>query len=212
METSLDKLRAAGAVCIDVDLGALAKAALAVAQVLRPEGFHVDFAEFLARENPDMSMNDAIAGIASKDVRAQYEDARDHPPSRENVEKAQEAMEEVGAQYRDAFRRYNVVAIAYPPTPFPAPLLPTDGDALPSPFEINGRQYPGTAITRNSFTGPAFRRPLLRKAAVAADMVRLPPVTHLRHRLCIATRLLALSWWRDDSPDCECPRLSNLPI
>jgi len=159
METSLDKLRAAGAVCIDVDLGALAKAALAVAQVLRPEGFHVDLVEFLARENPGMSMKDAIAGIASKDVRAQYEDARDHPASRENVEKARETMEEVGAQYRDAFRRYNVVAIAYPPTPFPAPLLPTDGDALPSPFEINGRQYPGTAITRNSFTGPAFRAP-----------------------------------------------------
>jgi hypothetical protein len=31
-----------------------------------------------------------------------------------------------------------------------------------------------------------IRRPLPRKAAVAADMVRLPPVTHVRHRVCIA--------------------------
>jgi Asp-tRNA(Asn)/Glu-tRNA(Gln) amidotransferase A subunit family amidase len=43
--------------------------------------------------------------------------------------------------------------------PFPAPLLPTDGDALPPTFEVGGRQYPDTAILRNALPGPAFRAP-----------------------------------------------------
>jgi mandelamide amidase len=37
--------------------------------------------------------------------------------------------------------------------------LPTDGDALPSLFEVNGRNYPYTAIARNALPGPAFRAP-----------------------------------------------------
>ena len=57
------------------------------------------------------------------------------------------------------FQQQNIVAIAYPTMPIPAPLLPTDGDALPAPFEINGRQYPDTVILRNSLPGPAFRAP-----------------------------------------------------
>jgi hypothetical protein len=43
--------------------------------------------------------------------------------------------------------------------PLPAPPLPTDVDALPSTFEVNGRNYPDTAILRNALPGPAFRAP-----------------------------------------------------
>src|SRR5215510_9742475 len=43
----------------------------------------------------------------------------------------------------------------------PAPLLPTEGDALPPTFEVGGRQYPDTAILRNALPGPAFRAPAL---------------------------------------------------
>jgi Asp-tRNA(Asn)/Glu-tRNA(Gln) amidotransferase A subunit family amidase len=159
MEASLDKLRGAGAVFVDVDFGDLANAALIVSAVLRPEGFRVDLAEFLAHEYAGISMKGAIAGIASKAVRAQYEDARDHPPSREDVEKARASMDALGTQYQDAFRQQNIVAIAYPTVPIPAPLLPTEGDELPSTFEINGRQYPDTVSIRNSRIGPAYRAP-----------------------------------------------------
>jgi indoleacetamide hydrolase len=159
METSLDKLRGAGAVFVDVDFADLAKAALIVSAVLRPEGFRVDLAEFLAHEYPGMSMKDAIAGIASKDVRAQYEDAHDHPPPRENVEKAQAAMGALGTQYREAFRQQNIVAIAHPTESIPAPLLPTEGDALPATFEIHGRRYPNTVVPRNTLVGPVYRAP-----------------------------------------------------
>ena len=64
METSLDKLRGAGAVFVDFDFGDLANAALIVSAVLRQEGFRVDLAEFLAHEYPGMSMKDA--GLQAK--------------------------------------------------------------------------------------------------------------------------------------------------
>jgi mandelamide amidase len=70
-------------------------------------------------------------------------------------------MDDLGTQYSDAFRQQNIVAIAHPTMPFPAPLLPTEGDALPPTFEVGGRQYPDTAILRNALPGPAFRAPAL---------------------------------------------------
>ena len=155
----LDRLRDAGAVLIDVDFDDVIKAALAARAPLRREDFRTDLAAFLANEYPVMTMKDAIPRITSKRVRAVEEDAWDHPPSREDVEKARSLMDDLSTQYPDGFRRHNIVAIAYPTMPFPAPPLPTDGDALPSTFEVNGRNYPDTAILRNALPGPAFRAP-----------------------------------------------------
>jgi Asp-tRNA(Asn)/Glu-tRNA(Gln) amidotransferase A subunit family amidase len=159
MEASLDKLRRAGAVFVDVDFVDLANTALIVSAVLRPEGFRADLAEFLSHEYAGMSVKGAIAGIASKAVRKQYEDAHDHRPSREDVEKARASMDALGTQYQDAFRQQSIVAIAYPPVPIPAPLLPTEGDELPSTFEISGRQYPDSVSTRNPFVAAVYRAP-----------------------------------------------------
>ena len=159
MEDSLDKLRSAGAICVDVDFGDLINAAVATRAVLRRENFRVDLGEFLAREYPAIPMMDAIAGIASKRVRALEEDARDNPPPREEVAKALASLDVLGPQYAQALRQQNLAAIAHPTVAVPAPLLPTDGDAVPNPFEMNGRQYPDTVITRNAQTGPAFRAP-----------------------------------------------------
>jgi indoleacetamide hydrolase len=83
--------------------------------------------------------------------------AHDHPPSREDVEKARASMDGLGTQYQDAFRQQNIVAIAYPTTQIPAPLLPTDGDGLPATFEIHGRQYRNTV--RPAVVGPVYRAP-----------------------------------------------------
>ena len=158
MESVLDRLRGAGAVVVDVNIDDLVKTAIAVRGALRREDFRNDFADFLAREYPSMTMKDAIPEIPSRRVRFLEEDARDHPPSREDVAKAKATMDALGPQYRDAFRQHNIVAIAYPTMPMPAPLLPADGDAVPPTFEVNGRQYPDTAILRNSFSGPALPR------------------------------------------------------
>jgi Asp-tRNA(Asn)/Glu-tRNA(Gln) amidotransferase A subunit family amidase len=159
MDTTLDKLRSAGAVLVDVDFTDLVKTALAVRAPLRLEDFRTDLAAFLAGEYPVMTMKDATPRILSKRVRILEEDAWNNPPSREAVEKARSTMDVLGTQYQDAFRQQNIVAIAHPTMPFPAPLLPTDGDALPPTFEVGGRQYPDTAILRNALPSPAFRAP-----------------------------------------------------
>jgi len=159
MDATLEKLRSAGAVLIDVDFGDLIKTALAVRAALRREDFRTDLGEFFAREYPVVTMKEAISSIVSKRVRAIEEDAWNNPPSREDVEKARASMDMLGTQYPDAFRQQNIVAIAHPTMPFPAPLLPTDGDALPSTFEVGGGRYPDTAILRNALPGPAFRAP-----------------------------------------------------
>jgi mandelamide amidase len=159
MDDALAKLRAAGATFVEVDFADLINAAIAVRGALRREGFRTDLAEFLAQEYPAITMKDAIPRILSKRVRALHEDAHDNPPPREEVVKARAAMDALGPRYADAFRQQNIIAIAHPTMPIPAPHLPTDGDNVSSPFELNGRQYPDTVIIRNSNPGPAFRAP-----------------------------------------------------
>jgi indoleacetamide hydrolase len=159
MEETLTKLRGTGAVLVDVDFNDLIKTALAARAPLGREDFRTDLAAFLAQEYPVMTMKDAIPSIASKRVRAIEEAAWNHPPPREDVEKARSLLDALATQYPDGFRRYNIVAIGYPTMPFPALPLPTDGDAPPSTFEVNGRKYPDTAILRNALPGPAFRAP-----------------------------------------------------
>jgi indoleacetamide hydrolase len=112
MVATLDKLRGAGAVVVDVNFDDLTKAALAVRAVLRREGFRSDLGEFLACEYPVMTMKGVIVSVLSKRVRMLEEDARDHPPSREDVEKARTSMDALDAQYREAFRQQNIVALA----------------------------------------------------------------------------------------------------
>jgi indoleacetamide hydrolase len=161
MDSTVDKLRGAGAVLVDVDFTDLVKTALAVRAPLRLEDFRTDLSAFLASEYPVMTLKDAIPRIRSKRVRILEEDAWNNPPSREAVEKARSTMDVLGTQYQDAFRQQNIVAIAHPTMPFPAPLLPSEGDALPPTFEVDGRQYPDTAILRNALPAPAFRAPAL---------------------------------------------------
>jgi len=60
MDTTLDKLRGAGAVLVDVDFTDLVKTALAVRAPLRLEDFRTDLATFLASAYPVMTMKDAI--------------------------------------------------------------------------------------------------------------------------------------------------------
>jgi Asp-tRNA(Asn)/Glu-tRNA(Gln) amidotransferase A subunit family amidase len=54
-------------------------------------------------------------------------------------------------------RQQNIVAIAHPTLPIPAPLLPTEGDALRATFEIHGRQYQDTVVQERTLA--VYRAP-----------------------------------------------------
>lgn len=161
INASLDKLRSAGATVVEVDLGNVVQAALPLISILNAEGKRVDLAAFLAREVPQITMADAIAGVASKSLRARLQAAVDKPAPPELVQKARASMDDLGRQYDEACRRQSVMAIAFPAVPVPAPLLPTDGDMLPARLEINGHTYPDSVILRNSLPAPFYRAPAL---------------------------------------------------
>jgi Asp-tRNA(Asn)/Glu-tRNA(Gln) amidotransferase A subunit family amidase len=156
MDGALDKLRAAGAVLVDVDFSDLVKALRPVSAVLDSEGKRTDLADFLVHNYPAMSMSNAIAGVESTNVRQLLEAARDHAAPPEAVLKARATMDALGAQYQDACRQQNIVAIAFPTLAIPAP---PQGEVFPLQIEINGRNYPNTVINRNMIICRLCRAP-----------------------------------------------------
>lgn len=161
MNATVDKLRGAGATVVDIDLIDIVKTALPLIGVLNAEGKRTDLAAFLAREMPSITFADAIAGVAGKPLRARLQAAVDKPAGEEAVRKARAAMDDLGRRYDAALRAQGVMAIAFPAVPVPAPLLPTEGDALPAKFEINGRSYADSVVLRNSLPAPFYRVPAL---------------------------------------------------
>jgi Asp-tRNA(Asn)/Glu-tRNA(Gln) amidotransferase A subunit family amidase len=158
-EAALEKLRAAGAVLVEVDFSALAKASLPVISALNNEGKRVDIAAFLAREYPSMSIKEAIAGIASKVVRERMEMAVSKPMPAEVIQKARAERVRLTAQYLDLFKQSNIAAIAFPTVPLPATQIPKDGDTLEA-IEFGGRKHEArTLILQNVLPGPLYRAP-----------------------------------------------------
>jgi mandelamide amidase len=191
MNTALDKLRAAGATLVDIDLGDIVRDSLPPIRVLNAEGKRVDLASYLAREVPSITMADAIAGVAGKSLRARLQLATDKPVGAEAVQKARAAMDSLGHQYDLACRAAGVTAIVFPAVPVPAPLLPIEGDALPAKLEINGWSYPDSIVLRNALLAPFFRVPAL---TIPAGLVsgRLPVAIELNGLAGDDTRLLAV--------------------
>jgi mandelamide amidase len=157
-EAALEKLRAAGAVLVEVDFGELARTSLPVVSALNNEGKRVDLAAFLAREYPSMSINDAIAGIASKSIRNRMTVARDKPIGAEAVQKARADRQKLTAQYGELFKQSDIAAIAFPTVPILAIPIPSDGDTI-GVLEVNGKKFDERLILQNSLPGPLYRAP-----------------------------------------------------
>jgi Asp-tRNA(Asn)/Glu-tRNA(Gln) amidotransferase A subunit family amidase len=161
MQASMDKLRDAGVVLVDLDLTDLVKASLPVISILNVEGKRTDLAGFLAKNYPSVTIREALNGIASKTIRSRIQAALDQPAPQEVVLRARADMEALGLRYRAILQANGVTAIMFPTVPLPAPLLPTDGDALPAQVDIYGRIYPATVILQNAIIGPLYRAPCL---------------------------------------------------
>ncbi|HEY4318267.1 MAG TPA: amidase family protein [Herbaspirillum sp.] len=161
MQASMDKLRSAGVVLVDIDLSTIVKASLPVIAILNVEGKRTDLAGFLAKNYPRFTIREALDGIASKTIRSRIQAALDRPAPQETVLRARASMEELGLRYRATLHANGVSAIIFPTVPLPAPLLPTDGDALAAQVDIDGRTYPSAVILQNAIIGPLYRAPCL---------------------------------------------------
>jgi Asp-tRNA(Asn)/Glu-tRNA(Gln) amidotransferase A subunit family amidase len=161
MQASLDKLRSAGVVLVDIDLSDIVQASLPVIAILNVEGKRTDLAAFLAKNYPSVTIREALNGIASKTIRSRIQAALDQPAPPEVVRRARATMEDLGLRYRATLAANGVTAILFPTVPLPAPLLPTDGDALPAQIDIDGRIYSSSVILQNAIIGPLYRAPCL---------------------------------------------------
>ncbi|MDB5990390.1 MAG: hypothetical protein JWQ10_1793 [Herbaspirillum sp.] len=161
MQASMDKLRSAGVVLVDIDLSDIVKASLPVIATLNVEGKRTDLASFLVKNTPGITIREALKGIASNTIRTRIQAALDQPAPAEVVRRARATMEELGLRYRATLQANGVSAIIFPTVPLPAPLLPTEGDALPAQIDIDGRKYSSSVILQNSIIGPLYRAPCL---------------------------------------------------
>ncbi len=158
MDAALAKLRAAGAVLVEVDFADLAKATLPVNAILNVEGKRVDLVDFLAKEYPELSIDALIAAISSPIIKGRMERARKNPANPEAVQKARADRAALIAQYEEKFRQQNIAAIAFPTVPLAAPLMPPDGETLP-PIELAGQKFDDRVLLRNMLPGTLLRSP-----------------------------------------------------
>ncbi len=140
-ERALEKLRDAGAILTDVDLRQWAQAAEQTFFTLVSMHVVQDLADFLARNVPNVSLDQVVAGVLSKDVRAKFRDEIAHPVSAERAEEAMKMLRpKLARQYEEFFQADDISVIVYPTVPVLAPKIRSQGDAPEDTIEVNGKQ------------------------------------------------------------------------
>lgn len=154
MDETLQKLRDAGASLIEIDLGMvieLDQQYQALGRVARDDAFE----RWLAENVPGVTLNDLVAEIRSKDVKASREARMERGAA---VQSSPEMRDKLRArlirQYARAFNEAGVVAIAFPTVPVPPPLIRPEGDTPGQQIELNGKLFPYIdVLARNTYFG-----------------------------------------------------------
>ena len=137
---ALERLRAAGAVLVDVDTESYYPAATLLYRTLVMNGIKEDLRPYLANAGVKLRVEEVIAGIASKDTRTLFETARDLETPAAVIEEARTTLRQrLAGAYDEIFRAHGIVAIAYPTEPVVAPLIKEGGDLRDDEIELNGR-------------------------------------------------------------------------
>jgi indoleacetamide hydrolase len=139
-ERALEKLRDAGVILTDVDLLQWAQAADETFGILVSMHAVQDLADFLATNVPNVSLDQVVAGVLSKDVRDRLRELIAHPVSAERGEEAMKTRSKLAHQYEELFRANDISAIVYPTVPVLAPKIRSQGDAPEDMIEVNGKQ------------------------------------------------------------------------
>ena len=150
-EEAFIKFKEAGAELIEIDL----KAVLALNQGGRINARlpMAPFEDWLAKNVPGVTMEDVLARQGVWPCR---------PPESPQLpeEERIRTLNESGRYYRDVFTSNDLIAIAFPTIPFPAPLINENGDTPGQRIPINGKFVDELdAIIINLFSGPRFGAP-----------------------------------------------------
>ncbi len=141
MESALARLKAAGAVLVDVNLGPVRDFDKNSGRPIVLYEFGPDLGAYLAATGDGITVNDVLQHVASKDVagllavantiqRGVYDTAI-------NVLRPQ-----LQKTYADNFAQQELAAIIFPTTPLPARPINENGDTGQDTVELNGRQVP----------------------------------------------------------------------
>jgi len=139
-EVALAKLRDAGAILIEVDLRQWAQAVDPLFFLLGLMHSLKDLADFLKSNAPDVSVEDVVASLLSKDIRARVQHEIDSPIPADKAHEARKLRLKLALQYEELFRAREISAIAYPTVPVLAPLIRPQGDGPNDTIELNGKQ------------------------------------------------------------------------
>lgn len=157
----LAKLRSAGAVLVDIDTESYYPLASEVYRTLVMNGIRNDLRPYLAGLSQRMTLEQIVAGIASKDTKALFESARDLDTPPGEVERARTtSRQKITGAYQDLLRHHALAAIIFPTEPIVAPLIKEGGDLRDDEIEINGKmQNKNFLLLRNTHVTGALGVP-----------------------------------------------------
>lgn len=140
MQLALETLADAGVVFVDVDTESYYPLATQVYRTLVMNGVRGDLRPYLANAGARVSIEQVVAGIASKDTKTLFETARDldTPPAVIEAARTTQRKQMVDA-YHELLRLHGIAAIVYPTEPVVAPLIKESGDLRDDEIELNGR-------------------------------------------------------------------------
>jgi indoleacetamide hydrolase len=152
---ALDKLRNAGAILVDVNLGQWAVTANTTFLTVATMNNLDDLANFLATNVPGVDLRQVQAGVLSRDVQAALQREITGPVSAATAEAAMKMRRHLAAEYEEVFRTAGIAAVVCPTCPAPAPLIRPEGDGPTDTILVNGKQVPefGTLLRNTLFAG-----------------------------------------------------------
>jgi mandelamide amidase len=158
---ALAKLRAAGAVLVDIDTESYYPLASEVYRTLVMYGIKNDLRPYLAGLSQRVTLEQIVAGIASKDTKTLFEAARDLDISAAEIHQARTTSRlRIGGAYQDLLQKHQLAAIMFPTVPMVAPLIREGGDLRDDEIEINGRmQNKNLMLLRNTHATGALGVP-----------------------------------------------------
>jgi Asp-tRNA(Asn)/Glu-tRNA(Gln) amidotransferase A subunit family amidase len=160
-EQALERLRAAGVILVDVDVGAYYPLAQEIYMTLVTHGIKADLQPYLARVDVTLSVQELIERIASRDTKTLFEDCARTQIAPTTLAKARGALrEKIQQVYRNLFSAHHIVAIAFPTSPIVAPLINPNGDRRDAQIDLNGRRVNlGQTMFRNTRVTGALGAP-----------------------------------------------------
>lgn len=150
-EQALRKLRDAGVVLVEIDLGDFARSASKLFVQTMEVSVRKDLEDYLATRKTRYDASDIVNSIVSPDVKAFYQRLSSIKATPESVHHIRNvARPQLARTYEEVLREKGVNFIAFPTEPIAAPLVREGGDVAEDP---RGKRDPqALALIRNTCT------------------------------------------------------------